>query len=46
MVECDEAIAVETPTELTAVGYHYRAFKQVTVDEAVELLERGSRLSS
>jgi predicted phosphoribosyltransferase len=45
-VECDRAIAVERPVESAAVGYHYRSFKQVTVDEAIDLLERGPTLSS
>ncbi|MXV62000.1 phosphoribosyltransferase [Natronorubrum sp. JWXQ-INN-674] len=38
--EADEVIALRTPQSFRAVGQFYRAFGQVTDDEAIEYLER------
>ena len=39
--EVDEAVCLETPAELGAIGYYYRDFHQMTDREVTELLARA-----
>ena len=41
--EVDELICLEAPSNLTAIGFWYRDFKQVPDEEVIELLERARR---
>ena len=37
----DEAVCLETPIELVAIGFYYRDFHQLSDEEVTELLARG-----
>jgi putative phosphoribosyl transferase len=38
--EVDEAVSLETPVELGAIGFYYRDFHQMSDDEVTDLLAR------
>src|SRR6516164_6508239 len=44
--EVDEAVCLEIPAELGAVGYHYRDFHQMRDAEVTELLARAPRATA
>ena len=39
--EVDEAVCLETPVELGAIGFYYRDFHQMSDHEVTDLLARG-----
>jgi predicted phosphoribosyltransferase len=44
--ECDDVVAVEIPSERTAIEQHYQSFKQIMADEVIELLSGETPPSS
>ena len=44
--EADEAICLETPTMLGAIGFYYRDFHQMSDEEVTDLLARAAQLTS